>query len=434
MGQSSVLNLLSARRCARAAAGDVLRDGGGLYLEVSTAGRKLWRFRYTRPHSAGLPVGKRRNRISLGEFPTPLSLAAARAERDRLRMELAQGIDPVRARRDEVARVAQSQASTLRSLAETWYPKQAWNPTHLKEWRRNLNRHVFDQVVERRALGDWPVAEIKVRHVMEVLQRMEDAGLIESLHRCRQKLVHVFNRAIVLELRDDNPVAPLTKEFRPRRRNVPGLKALPWSLVGRFQLDVRQADAAPLTRLAMQFMLHTVQRSTEMRGARWEEVDWRRHLWTIPAERMKGNPSAREDQMVPLSRQAMDLLRSVRALGLSAEWVFPVRRGPRTKHPIMSENTLQQFVDLVGYRDRMHVHGLRKTFSTRLNELRDAFNSKTDTDAIEMCLDHFERDPIRGTYNHAEHLGLRAEIMQRWSDELDAELAIARSQRGCCAP
>jgi len=426
MGQSGVLNLLSARECARAGAGAVLRDGGGLYLEVSTAGRKFWRFRYTRPHSAGLPPAKRRNRISLGEFPTPLSLAAARAERDRLRLDLASGIDPVRARREEVARVAQSQISTLKALAETWYAKQAWSPAHLREWRRNLNRHIFDQVVERRALGAWPVAEIKVRHVMEVLQRMEDAGLVESLHRCRQKLVHIFNRAIVLELRDDNPVSPLTKEFRPRRRNVPGLKPLAWALVGRFQLDARQADAAPLTKLAMRFMLHTVQRSAEMRGARWEEVDWDRQMWTIPAGRMKGNPSAREDQMVPLSLQALKVLREVQALGLSTEWVFPVRRAPRTKYPIMSENTLQQFVTLLGYRDHMHVHGLRKTFSTRLNELRDAFNSKTDTDAIEMCLDHFERDPIRGTYNHAEHLSLRAEIMQRWSDELDAELERAR--------
>lgn len=431
MGRSDVLNLLSSRQCARAVAGEVLRDGGGLFLEVTSAGRKFWRFRYTRPHSAGLPPAKRRNRISLGEFPNPLSLAAARAARDRLRLDLVCGVDPVRSRRDEAARVAQAQISTLKALAETWYAKQSWSPAHFKEWRRNLDRHIFDQIVERRPLGDWPVAEIKVRHVMEVLQRMEDAGLIESLHRCRQKLVHIFNRAIVLELREDNPVLPLTKEFRPRRRNVPGLKPLPWALVGRFQLDLQRAEAAPLTKLAMHFMLHTVQRSTEMRGAQWCEIDWNRALWTIPAERMKGNPSAREDQMVPLSGQALVLLKGVRALDLCREFVFPVQPSPRAKYPFMSENTLQQFCAQLGYKGRMHVHGIRKTFSTRLNELRDAFNSKTDTDAIEMCLDHFERDPIRGTYNHAEHLSLRADIMQRWSDELDRELKVARRRHRC---
>jgi len=428
VGRSDSLNLLTSRQCAGAGAGDVLRDGGGLYLEVTPVGRKIWRFRYTRPNSAGLAPTKRRNRISLGEFPKPMSLAAARGQRDRLRRDLASGIDPVGARRDEAARAVQLQTSTLRVLADTWFSKQSWSPAHLEAWRRNLNRQVFDQVVERRPLGEWPVSEIRVRHVMQVLQRMEDAGLIETLHRCRQKLVHIFNRAIVLELRDDNPVIPLTKEFRPRRRNVPGLRPLPWGLVGEFQLDIERADAVPLTKLAMQFMLHTVQRNSEMRGARWDEIDWSRTLWTIPAERMKGNPSAREDQMVPLSIQALALLRRVQALSLSKEFVFPVQPSPRAKHPCMSENTLQQFCDQIGYKGRMHVHGVRKTFSTRLNELRDAFNTKTETDAIEMCLDHFERDPIRGTYNHAEHLGLRAEIMQRWSDELDRARASARDE------
>ena len=109
-------------------------------------------------------------------------------------------------------------------------------------------------------------------------------------------------------------------------------------------------------------------------------------------------------------------------MGLSEAYVFPVVQSAKAKYPYMSENTLQKFCDELGYKGRMHVHGLRKTFSTRMNELRHAFNSKTETDAIEMCLDHFERDPIRGTYNKAEHMAVRAEIMQVWADELDDRL------------
>lgn len=429
MGRSETLNLLNARECERAPAGAVLRDGGGLYLEISASGKRYWRFRYTRPNASQLPAAKRRNRLSVGEFPKPVSLADARVVRDGFRADLAKGIDPAKRRRDDAAREAQAQVNTLKALAETWFPKQGWSQRHREEWERALQRHVFAQTVDRQPLGDWPISEIKIRHIMEVLQRMEDENLIETLHRCRQKLVHIFNRAIVLGLRPDNPLIPLTKEYRPRRRNVPGLIALPWQLVGAFQSDVEGSDANDLTKLAMKFMLNTVQRSSEMRAARWEEVDWRREIWTIPATRMKGNPSAREDQLVPLSSQAQQTLRSIQSLHLSTEYIFPVQPGPRAKYSYMSENTLQKFCDQLGYKGKMHVHGLRKTFSTRMNELRHVFNSKTETDAIEMCLDHFERDPIRGTYNQAEHMDVRAEIMQVWADELDQERIRFADQR-----
>lgn len=427
MTRSRVLNLLTIRACDAAAPGQVLKDGGGLFLEVTPAGKKFWRFRYTRPNASQLAPAKRRNRLSLGEYPKPVSLADARVHRDEYRADLARGIDPAKKRRDIAARAVIEEENTLRAVAETWFAKQGWSTGHLEEWRRTLKNNVFDQVVERRQLGDWPIGEIKLRHVMDVLQRMEDKGLIETLHRCRQKLVHIFNRAIVLELRDDNPVVPLTKEFKPRRRNVPGLIALSWPMVGQFQLDIEAAEAQPLTKLAMKYMLHTVQRSTEMRGARWEEIDWGRALWTLPAERMKGNPHAREDHMVPLSKQAVAVLKEVQELNLSEDYVFPVVQSRKAKHPYMSENTLQKFCDEIGYRGKMHVHGLRKTFSTRMNELRHAFNSKTETDAIEMCLDHFERDPIRGTYNKAEHMGVRAEIMQAWADELSSQYKDAQT-------
>lgn len=419
MARSDTLNLLSARACDVAVVGEVLKDGGGLFLEVTPAGKKFWRFRYTRPNTSQLPPAKRRNRLSLGEYPNPVSLSAARVARDAFRSDLARGIDPAKQRRDEAAREAIAQENSLQAVADTWISKQAWSDSHLVEWKRTLKRNVFDQVVERKPLGDWPIGEIKIRQVMEVLQRMEDKGLIETLHRCRQKLIHIFNRAMVLELRDDNPVIPLTKEYQPRRRNVPGLIALPWQLVGQFQRDIEESGAQPLTKLAVQFMLLTVQRSSEMRCARWEEIDWDRSLWTIPGERMKGNPNAREDHLVPLSRQAEQVLRDIRALGLSDQYIFPVQQSAKAKYPYMSENTLQKLCDELGYKGKMHVHGLRKTFSTRMNELRHAFNSKTETDAIEMCLDHFERDPIRGIYNKAEHMNVRFEIMQSWADQLD---------------
>ena len=149
-----------------------------------------------------------------------------------------------------------------------------------------------------------------------------------------------------------------------------------------------------------------------MRGARWEEIDWSRKLWVIPAVRMKGNSSAREDQVVPLSMQAVGVLDEIRKLRLSDEYIFPVVDSRKAKYAYMSENTLQKFCDSIGYKGKMHVHGLRKTFSTHLNEMQEVFNSRIDTDAIEMCLDHFERDPIRGTYNQAEHMAIRSAVLR----------------------
>ncbi|MEE2785650.1 MAG: integrase arm-type DNA-binding domain-containing protein, partial [Pseudomonadota bacterium] len=299
------LNRLHPKNCEHAKPGKWLNDGGGLYLRSELTGNMYWLFRYTRPNAKSLPPAKRRNFTSLGRYPNPVSLADARKERDRLRKLLNQNIDPVPHKQEQTAKNAIALDNSLQSVAETWFTKRNWSDGHLAEWKRTMQRHVFDQRVERKPLGQWPISEIKIRHIMEVLQRMEDAGLVESLHRCRQKLSHIFNRAIVLELRTDNPVLPLTKEFKPRRRNVPGLIALPWQLVGQFQHDIDKSNASDLTKLAMQFMLLTVQRHGEMRKARWEEIDWQRRIWTIPAQRMKGNPNAREDHIVPLSNQAL---------------------------------------------------------------------------------------------------------------------------------
>ncbi|TDJ22342.1 MAG: DUF4102 domain-containing protein [Gammaproteobacteria bacterium] len=378
----SALNLLTARKCDAAQPGETLRDGGGLYLEVRQNGTKFWRFRYTRPNASQLPAAKRRNRISLGAYPNPVSLAAARDQRDLYRAQLELGTDPIKQRRAEAAQEALHNDHTLKSIADTWLRKQPWSPSHLAEWERTLKRNVFDQVIERRPLGLWPITEIQIRHLMIVLQRMEDAGLIETLHRCRQKLAHIFNRAIVLELRSDNPVLPLTKEFIPRRRNVTGWIALPWSLVGPFQIDVIDATARPLTKLATLFMLHTVQRNFEMRGAEWSEFDLKRQTWTISASRMKGNPNAREDQLVPLSKQALTLLSEIETLGLSDHCVFPADPGSGAKHPWMSENTMQKLCHQLGYKGKMHIHGLRKTFSTYMNGYRPAFRGSDERDLL----------------------------------------------------
>lgn len=421
MTARETVNRLTRLQCEHARAGTTLNDGGGLYLEIKDSGRKLWRFRYTRPNASELPATKRRNRISLGEYPKPVSLVRARAQRDEYRADLVQGYDPAKSRRDAAVAVALSHGHTLKAVAATWFTKQAWSPGHLEEWKRTLANNVFDQRVERKPIGDWPIAEIEIRHVMAVLQRMEDKGLIETLHRCRQKLAHIFNRAIVLGLRTDNPVVPLTKEYKPRRRNVRGHLALPWGLVGQFQRDLLASKGTALTSLAVMFMLHTVQRNFEMRRAEWSDFDLRRELWTIPRDLMKDNPNAREDHLVPLSRQAIHLIEQIGDLGLSDRYVFPADRGSGAKHPWMSENTMQKRCDQMAYKGVMHIHGLRKTFSTRMNEYRPEFNSKSETDAIEMCIDHFERDPIRGTYNLAEHMDIRFDIMQTWADELERQ-------------
>lgn len=130
------------------------------FLEVTPAGKQFWRFRYTRPNSSQLPAAKRRNRLSRGEYPNPVSLSDARALRDGYRSDLALGINPAKKRREEAAREAIAQENSLRAIAETWFSKQAWSESHLAVWRRTLKRNVFDQVVERSrsAIGRSPIS------------------------------------------------------------------------------------------------------------------------------------------------------------------------------------------------------------------------------------------------------------------------------------
>jgi hypothetical protein len=149
MPRRTVLNLLTAPQRDLAQAGERLQDGGGLVLEVTAAGSKYWRFRYTRPNASQLPASKKQNRLSFGRYPKPVSLAGARAQRDEFSQLLARGIDPSEYRRHEAVKVAAARENSLWDIAETWFAKQGSSERHLSEWKRTLNRNVFDQVMER---------------------------------------------------------------------------------------------------------------------------------------------------------------------------------------------------------------------------------------------------------------------------------------------
>lgn len=165
-------------------------------------------------------------------------------------------------------------------------------------------------------------------------------------------------------------------------------------------------------RLGLKLLLLTLLRTTEVRGARWSEINLDEALWVIPAERMK----KRREHVVPLSRQAVALIGEIRAKSDNPTYLFPNQQ--RRKHPIMSENTMLNLVDELGFGDKTTVHGLRSTGSTILHESR-----KFDSLAIERQLAHVDGNTVRGTYNKAQYLPERREMLQWWADLLEEKAA-----------
>jgi integrase len=372
-----------------------ISDGEGLHLLVSTAGGKLWRMSYR--------FGGKQKTLSLGDYPR-LSLLEARRARDEAKRMLFKGTDPGFAKKSEKRAKTIAAGNTFELVAQEWFEhtKARW----VESYATRLKSRLEDDLIPE--LGLRPISEILPVDVLDAIRKIEQRDAIEMAKRVMQMASAIFRYGVATGrcMRDVTyDLRGALKPARPPKNRT----ALPMAEMSEFLNALEKYDGDKVTKLALKLVLLTFVRTAELRFAKWSEfeaLDTKDALWRIPAERMK----MRRQHLVPLAPEAVEVLKRLRKLSGSSEYLFPAP----TKSNVISENTLIFALYRMGYHSRATVHGFRSTASTALNEAQ--FNR----DWIEMQLAHFDGG-VRGVYNAAEWLPGRRKMMSWWAKRVTAE-------------
>lgn len=367
-----------------------LFDDGRLFLLVRKSGTKVWQYPYK--------FNGKRNTYTIGKHGE-ISTAEARRERDRIREMIAGGIDPNAHKK--TVRVIQEYAhkNNFEAVAREWFSKQVLAEKHGKNVLSRLQLDVFP------IFGHQPVNKVSRQEVLHVLQKIEDRGALDVAKRIGQYCAAIFDYALLKELCDSNPALGLSKFIKASKVNHRA--CLSEAELPEFLRRLEDYRGGRLVMLAMKLLVLTFVRPGELRSAPWEEFDFQKAEWRIPAERMK----MKRDHIVPLSKQALKTLKQIEKISGGGKLLFPGNKNFKT--PI-SDVTLIKCLKILGYGGKATPHGMRATASTILNER--GFRS----DVIERQLAHVERNKIRKAYNRAEYLEERREMMQWWGDYLYA--------------
>ncbi|HDW2697961.1 TPA: tyrosine-type recombinase/integrase [Escherichia coli] len=381
-------------------------DSHGLYLRVKPGGSRHWYLKYR--------ISGKESRIALGTYPA-ISLSDARQQREGIRKMLALNINPVQQR--AAVRGSRTPEKVFKNVALAWHKSnRKWSQNTADRLLASLNNHIFP------VIGNLPVSELKPRHFIDLLKGIEEKGLLEVASRTRQHLSNIMRHAVHQELIDTNPAANLGGVTTPPvRRHYPALplERLPELLerIGAYH------QGRELTRHAVLLMLHVFIRSSELRFARWSEIDFTNRVWTIPATREPiigvrysgRGAKMRMPHIVPLSEQSIAILKQIKDITGNNELIFP---GDHNPYKPMYENTVNKALRVMGYDTKKDIcgHGFRAMACSALME-----SGLWAKDAVERQMSHQERNTVRMAYIHkAEHLEARKAMMQWWSDYLEA--------------
>ncbi|ELT9604922.1 MULTISPECIES: tyrosine-type recombinase/integrase [Klebsiella/Raoultella group] len=380
-------------------------DSHGLYLLVKPGGSRHWYLKYR--------INGKESRIALGAYPA-VSLSDARQQREGVRKMLALNINPAQQRAAE--RGSRMPEKMFKTVALAWHSSnKKWSQNTADRLLASLNNHIFP------VIGNLPVSELKPRHFIDLLKGIEEKGLLEVASRTRQHLSNIMRHAVHQGLIDTNPAANLGGVTTPPvRRHYPALplERLP-ELLERIEAYHQGRE---LTRHAVLLMLHVFIRSSELRFARWSEIDFKNRVWTIPATREPiigvrysgRGAKMRMPHIVPLSEHVIAILKQIKDITGNNELVFP---GDHNPYKPMCENTVNKALRVMGYDTKKDIcgHGFRAMACSALME-----SGLWAKDAVERQMSHQERNTVRMAYIHkAEHLEARKAMMQWWSDYLD---------------
>lgn len=369
-----------------------LNDGNGLSLLIEPNGSKGWRLRYRFSGKAKL--------MSLGTYPN-VALADARTARDEAKKLIAGGIDPAEVRKAKKREIESRFGNTFEGIAREWYEKRfdRWSPSYAEEMIETFEKDVFPYI------GSRPIAEIKPMELLAVLSVLNDRGATEKLRKVRQRCGEVFRYAVITGRAEYNPAPDLVSAFAPHKKEHYAF--LKTDELPEFFRILNTYTGSLIVKLAMRLLILTGVRPGELRQAEWCEIDFDNRLWEIPKERMK----MRRPHCVPLSEQALNILEQLKPVTGHYQYIFP---GRIHHSKPMSEMAMNVLIRRIGYAGRVTGHGFRHTMSTILHE--QGYN----TAWIETQLAHVDKNSIRGTYNHAQYLDGRREMLQWYADYMDA--------------
>lgn len=369
-------------------------DEKGLHLLVTPSGGKLWRMKYRFEGKEKL--------ISFGGYPD-VPLIRAREKRDEARRLLADGIDPSAHRKAHKGMRAEMASNTFEVIAREWYSKQlpVWAPAQAVKVGRIMEKNIYPW------LGSRPITEIKPPELLTVIRRMEDRRVIDTAKRALQCTGQIFRYAVATG-RAERDITPDLRGALSKAKTRHYSAITDPVKVGGLMRSIESYYGTLSVKCALKLGALTFVRPGELRMAEWSEIDLDRAEWNIPPARMKMG----EAHLVPLSRQALEVLHEIHPLTGSGRFVFP---GERSTSRPMSENSVNAALRYMGYpQEEMTGHGFRAMARTMLDEILGV-----RPDFIEHQLAHAVKDPNGRAYNRTAHLEDRRKMMQQWADYLD---------------
>ncbi|MEX0583595.1 MAG: integrase arm-type DNA-binding domain-containing protein [Sneathiella sp.] len=385
-------------KCKSASARDKpyrLSDGKGMYLEVRPKGGKYWRFKYRF-------VGKEKL-LALGVYPET-SLAEAREKLLQARKLLENGIDPSQDRKKKKALAKESAENTFEVIAWEWYAnrKSRWRERYAEEIITRLEKDIFPEI------GNYPILEIEPPLLLQVIRKIENRGAYELAKRQLQKCGEIFRYAIATGKALRDPSQDIKEALMPVRKEhfaALDVQELPEFIAALERNDARLYQS---TRNAIKLIMLTFVRTSELINARWEEINFDKIEWVIPAERMKMG----KEHIVPLSRQAIEILENQKILAGQWPLVFPSSVKPRNS---ISNNTILGALKRLGYQGRMTGHGFR---ALAMSGIKQELGYRHEV--VDRQLAHVPRNKIDKAYDRALFLKERKVMMQEWADYLDS--------------
>jgi len=377
-----------------------LSDERGLRLLIKPNGAKYWRLKYRF-------MGKQKT-LAVGVYPD-VSLKEARDAVTKAKTLIKDGIDPSQKKKEDRYLAEVRHAHSFESIAEEWWEHQkgTWTADHANRVWLRLKDNSFGQ------LGKKPIGDILPQDVIAIIRSVEDRGATDVASRVLQDIRRVCRYAVQTGRLLNNPASELSDILKGKKTEHRA--SLPRAELPQFLklLKTYDSQGRVLTRLAIELLVLTFVRPGELRGAMWEEFDFEESVWRIPGERMKMGT----DHIVPLSKQALDILEQIKPITNQYDLVFP---SERRRTECMSDNTMRRAIFKLGYdgeqegKSKVTPHGFRATASSILNE------TGYNPDAIERQLSHQERNGVRAAYtHHARYMDERKAMMQWWADYLD---------------
>lgn len=382
-----------------------LTDGQGMHLLINPNGSKYWRLQYR--------FGGKQKVLALGVYPM-VSLGEARRKRDEAKKLVSDGIDP--SEKKKADKIEQSEALTFEAVARDWHTacKRKWSDSHSERVLKSLEDNLFSSIGKRK------IGELKTKDLLVPVKTVEASGRLEVAARLQQRTTAIMRYAVQNGLIDYNPAQEMPGAIAVAKRTH--RPALPFDRFSELLERIESFKGRKLTKLAVKLTLLIFIRSSELRFARWSEIDFENAMWTIPGERepLPGikhshrGSKMKTPHLVPLSRQALELLKAIREISGECDLVFI---GDHNFRKPMSENTVNKALRSMGYDTTVEVcgHGFRAMACSALIE-----SGKWSRDAVERQMSHQERNSVRAAYIHkAEHLDERRLMLQWWADYLD---------------